>query len=337
MALPFEIKSGTSSGPQPIDVHVNQPLTNAAEFFAQNADNYIGERLFPNIPTTKQSDLYPKFDREDMLRDSFKEVTAGAETEGDSYTLSDEPFYTKNYGLHQDIPDMTIANQDAWVRARETSTLYLTEKAMIRKEKIFLGATFKASTWDTNPVLGTTAGYGAKWSAANSDPIADVKTMRREIHKNTGKAANKIAMTRSVYDTLTEHDAILQRIGLMAGATTAMPAQVTPTLLAALFEVDMIFVSNAIENTADKGQDLNSNFILDDGFLIGYFPDSAMGYQASGAIVFSWTRYTGVGPSGIYIRDLRIETREVTRVEAKFNTTIKVTAPSLGVYVADAI
>ena len=38
------------------DVHVNRPLTNISIAFLQTQEAFVADRVFPNIPVTKQSD-----------------------------------------------------------------------------------------------------------------------------------------------------------------------------------------------------------------------------------------------------------------------------------------
>ena len=45
------------------DVHVNRPLTNISIAFLQTQEAFVADRVFPNIPVTKQSDLFFTIDR----------------------------------------------------------------------------------------------------------------------------------------------------------------------------------------------------------------------------------------------------------------------------------
>ena len=40
------------------DVHVNKPLTNISIAYMQMAENFIADKVFPNISVAKQSDRY---------------------------------------------------------------------------------------------------------------------------------------------------------------------------------------------------------------------------------------------------------------------------------------
>ena len=51
------------------DVHVDVPLTNISLAYMQSEENFISTKVFPFIPTAKQSNKYYIYDRADFNRD----------------------------------------------------------------------------------------------------------------------------------------------------------------------------------------------------------------------------------------------------------------------------
>ena len=64
--------------PTPGDVHVDSPMTNISIAYLQAASLFVADRVFPNIPVQKQSDLYFKYDRGMFNRDQMPKPRASA-------------------------------------------------------------------------------------------------------------------------------------------------------------------------------------------------------------------------------------------------------------------
>ena len=68
--------------PTPSDVHVNQPLTNISVAFLQDQEEFISDRVFPNIPVPKNSDRYFQFPKGNWFRTEARERGLSQESAG---------------------------------------------------------------------------------------------------------------------------------------------------------------------------------------------------------------------------------------------------------------
>lgn len=303
------------------DVHVNTPLTNFSQKFLQDSAAFVGLRAFPNLPVQKQSDLYYVFNRDDFYRDDAKERADGTESQGGGFKLSTNPYFARVYAFHKDVTDRQRANQDSAIQLDQSAVQFVTHKLLIRRERQFVTNLFSTSLWGTD--------QNVDWSAANSDPIGDVRTAIRTVHQNTGYRPNKMLIGRQAYDTLLDNDEILSRI--TGGSTTAMPAQVQRTLLAQLFELQEIFVMDSVVNTSVEGaSSQTTSFIGGDNALVYYAPDSAGLNEPTAGIQFSWTGFMGATANGMRIKRFREERVEADRIEGQMSFDYKLTAPELG-------
>lgn len=309
------------------DVHVNVPLTNFSQKYLQNADAFVGTRAFPNMPVTKQSDLYYVFDRGDFYRDEALERADGTATAGGSFDLSTDPYFARVYGFHKDVTDRQRANQDSAVQLDQSATQYVTHKLLIRRERVFAANFFAANIW-YNGGTSASAGENVNWSTTTSDPITDVRTGIRSVQAATGYKPNKMLIGRQAYDTLLDNDAVLARI--TGGSTTAMPAMVMRELLAQLFELDNIFVMDSVFNSAVQGATDSVGFIGGDQALLYYAPDSAGLNEPTAGVNFSWTGLLGNTADGMRIRRFRLEENAADRIEGEMAFDYKVTGPELG-------
>lgn len=315
------------------DVHVNTPLTNFSQMYMQREDAFVAMDAWPNLPSQMQSDLYYEFDRADFYRDEAEERADGTESAGAGFRLATNPFFTRVYAFHKDVTDRQRVNQDVPVRLDQSATRFVTQKLLIRRERIMVTNLFSANLWFNG---GTAAdpGQDVNWSAASSDPIVDIRSAIRGVHQRTGYRPNKMLIGRQGYDTLLDNDAILARI--TGGATTAMPAMVMRQMLAALFELDAIYVMDSVVNTTqkDNSSTLNSDeantFIGGDQALVYYAPDGVGLEEPTAGLQFSWTGLLGNTGNGMRIKRFRIEKLESDRIEGQMAFDFKLTAGILG-------
>lgn len=324
------------SSPTAGDVHVNRPLTNFAQKYLLSTDMFVGTRAFPNLPVAKQSDLYYTFSREDFYRDEAQERADGTESAGGGFTLSTDPYFARVYAFHKDVTDRQRANADQLINLDQSATQYVTHKLLIRRERLFQQAFFALSIWGTD-VTGVTGTPGAtefqKWSVSTSDPVTDIRNAIRAVHGSTGFRPNKMLIGREAYDTLLDNDGVLDRI--KGGATTGQVAQVSRALLAALFELDEIFVMDSVFNSAQKGAAESTGFIGGDNALVYYAPNAAGPEEPTAAVQFSWTGFMGATANGIRIKRFREERVEGDRIEGQMAFDYKVVASELGYFFSD--
>lgn len=322
-------------------VHTSRPLTNVSVMFIQDASAYVADRVFLNVPSEKQADIYYKIPRGYFLRNAVKERAPGAPTESAGYEIETDSFTCKVYGLDHPIPDERRANTDNPLNADRNGAQFLTQLAMTNREKVWADAVFKTGVWTTD-VTGNTSSsaYGSdtveQWDRDTSTPIEDVKFYQRKMMRMTGKKFNVLTLGAAVWDWLTRHPDILARV--IPGGTNVTPAMVTKAAVAALFGVDEILVSEATYNSAAEGQTDVYAFVLNQrGALLTYRPPAAGIETAAAGYTFSWTGWHGMSKMGHRIRKFREERRLTDYVAIDMAYTHKVVAADLGVFFTDII
>lgn len=312
------------------DVHVNRPLTNFSQKFLQSSTAFVGLRAMPNLPVAKQSDLYYVFDKGDFYRDNAEERADGAESSGSGFTLSTAPYFARVYAHHKDVTDRQRSNQDPGVQLDQSATQFVTSKLMIRREAIFQNEFLNntASQWFNGGTAADVDGQNVNWLTAGSNPISDVRAAISGVHAVTGFRPNKMLIGRTAWDTLIDNDEILARI--TGGATISQPAEVTRRLVAQLFELEEIFVMDAVRNTALEGAADVIGFVGGDDAMVYYAPNSVGLEEPTAGIQFSWTGLLGNTGNGMRIKKFRMEPNEADRVEGQMSFDYKVTAPELG-------
>ena len=321
--------------PSQTAVHQDKLLTNVSVAFAQKPSAFVASRVFPAISVKHQSDKYLIVDRGEFNRDEMQPRAAGSESAGGSFTYSDDSYYAKVWALHNDLDDQTVANEEDIFQLRSNTTEYLTTKAMLRKEKLFVANYFTAGIWTEDlvgnlaaPVVGTNV---TQWDDASSTPIEDVRlyTTRQQIL--TGFRPNVMVMGQQVWDALIDHPDVIDRIKY--GTTDDNVAIANQRTVARLFELDEILIMSSIENTAAEGAAEVNAFIGGKAALLCY-RTSTPGKQAPTAgYTFNWRGFDGAfGNLGTRMKRFRMEHLESERIEIQMAFDMKVVSADMGTF-----
>lgn len=327
--------------PQPTsrDVHIDRALTNMSVAYLQDHRDYLAERIFPRLPVLKQSDSYFEYDRGFWFRDEAQLRGPGTESAGGGYGVSQKTYRAEVYAFHQDLDPQTIANTDNPLDADRDAAEYVTEKVLLKREKIVVAKYFTTGIW-TGSTTGSDIVPGTLWSATGSKPIDDVDAQSESIKKKTAKWPNRFVLGAQVFRNLKNHADVLDRIKYTQKAT------VSPELLASLFAPPLadnfeVLVAAAIENTAKEGATDSMAFLADpQDALLCYAEPSPGLRKPSAGYIFTWTGLLG-GNAAFGNRILNIPTPLLGegsyRVEGEIAFDAKVVAADLGTYFNEAV
>lgn len=322
--------------PQPVagDVHVNKPLTNISIAYVQSAERFVASKVFPNIPVEYKSDVYYTYDRGDFNRDEMEERAPSTESAGSGYKIDNTPSYNcRVYAFHKDIDDQIRANSDSVLAPDREATIYVTNKALIKREKLWVSKFFAGGLW-TNDWDGVASGMTGNqvlhWSDPASTPIENVRSGKTSVLESTGFEPNTLVLGRRVYDALLDHPDFVDRVKY--GQTASGAAIVNQQILAQLFEVDRVLVMSAIENTAADGVANVHGFIGGKRALLCYSAPQPGIMTPSAGYTFSWTGHLGAGAEGNRIKNFRMEAKASDRVEIEMAFDQKLIAADLGFF-----
>lgn len=321
------------------DVHVNTPLTQISTAYVQSASNFIATRFAPVVPVSHQSDRYYTYDRGDFNRDEMKERAPSTESAGGGYTLDNTPtYYAPVYAFHKDVSDQVRANEDSVLNSDRDATIYVTNKALIKRERVFAASFLTSGVW-TQEKTGvnsdvTSGSEFLMWNNTNSTPIEDIRTAKRDVLEATGFEPNKFVLGKAVFDALVDHPDIVDRIKY--GQTPGSPAVVNEAAIAALLGLEEVLVSKAVYNSANEGATEVSQFISGSNALLGYVPPNPGLMTPSAAYTFQWTGLMG-GGGGQRIKRFRIEEIASDRIEIEMAFDERVIGADLGYFFGSAV
>ena len=320
------------------DVHVNAPLTNISIAYMQDAMNFIASRVFPNIPVAKQSDRYYIYDRGDFNRDEMQLRAPGTESAGSGYDLDNTPtYYAPVYAFHKDIADQIRSNSDSVLSPDRDGTLFVTQKALIKRERLWATNFFTAGLWTTDitgVAAAPAAGQALQWNDATSDPIADIRLGKRTVLESTGFEPNTLVVSQSVFDALIDHPDIVDRVKY--GAQSQVSIVDVPELMA-LLKIERILIMKSIYNSANDGADAVHTFIGGKSALLCYAAPSPGLMVPTAGYNFSWTGMMGSSALGGRIKKFRMEKLESDRIEIQMAFDQKLVSADLGYFFTSII
>lgn len=319
-------------------------LTNMALAYYQNSKNYFAKAIFPVCRVNLSSDNYYVFNKEDLLRDNWSRKPAYGQVM--PAVVSE---HTETYACQVDQMIMGIdqirqtdlqRRQGPGIRdPRQQRTKTIAEQANIHQDLLFAKNFFKAGVWanewsgkdDTN-VSGKEF---IKFSNHNSDPIQFINTQKTDMHRQTGRTPNKLAIGANVFDALRYHPGILERIKY--GGTTANPANVTENVLAQLFGVEELVVLMSIHNQAKQGKNADMEFIGDpNALLLAYATDAPAVDEPSAGYIFTWDML-GDGQILPIIHRVKDDATHSEEVEGLMATDTKKTADDLAMFCKEVV
>lgn len=325
-------------GPLVSEVHVDGPLTQMSIASFQDEEGFVATKVFPICRVNFKSDTYFQFNPDEFNRDDMQIVGDAEETKGGGFNTTTGNYSCSVYGYHKDIGGQLRANSDPQVDLEELVSRYLTLKYLIHLERKFVTNFFSSSIWgnDITGVPGSVLEPGAtqclQWDDADSNPIEVVRYWKRYMKRTTGIEANTMVLTRDVKDALLDHPDFIDRVN--RGQTPGGAAKGTLARIQELFEIENIYVMDAIYNTAKKGAAANNDFIASRKALLCHAAPQPSLMSPSGGYTFAWN-YAPLteGGMGQVIDKMPIPlVRNADRYEIQCAYDMKVTGSTLGVF-----
>jgi hypothetical protein len=209
---------------------------------------------------------------------------------------------------------------------------------------MFFSTFFQTGVWSmtkTGVAAGPIANQFLQWNDANSTPIESLREWKLEFQLQSGGfRPNIMVMPRRVFDVLLDHPDIIDRVKY--GQTPGAPAQSNLSVMSQLLELDQVFISDAIKNTADSSAPGQTrvetlSFMVDKACLLAYKPRAPGLMTPAAAYNFAWSGFIGGSGLGTRVKRFRQEAISSDRIEMESAFTMKVVGADLGMYIPSAV
>lgn len=327
--------------PQPTggELYVSRPLTNISVAYMNQTDEFIADQVFPSIPVEHQYGQYYKYNKGEWFRTVAQKRAPRTESAGTGWSVSTDTYAAEVFALHTDISDQDRANQDTpIIDLDRDATVFVTRDILLRRELDWVTEFFGTGLWgNTDQTGGAADGANAfiQWDRASSTPIEDIEVERLKQSRSTGLRPNTLVLGPEVESALKNHSEILERIKYTERGI------ITRDLMAALFDVDRIFVPVLVQNTAAEGPaNLNTptmNFVHGKSALLMHVADRPSKLTPSAGYVFEWSGYIGQNNRGVATSKFRMQQLRSDRVEVESAYDFKLVSSDLGTFFASAV
>lgn len=311
------------------DVHVNRPLTDVSVGWVQQQSDFIADRIFPQVPVEKQSDLYFTYSRADFYRSQAQKRAPSTESAGGGWAMGTDNYFADRYSIHKDVDDMVRANSDAPIRVDADATIWTTQQLWLIREIVFMATYFTPGVWTNQTTPGTL------WNAAGSTPIQDIRRRIFERKAATGFRPNVLVLGPLVYQALTDHPDVIARVN--AGQTPGGPATANAQTIARILDLDRVEIAWAVQNTAVEGATEATSFIAGKHALLAYANPTPSLQMPSAGYIFTWRGLLGAGSMGQRMKKFRMEALESDRIEGDLAFACKMVANECGHFFNGAV
>ena len=303
------------SQPAQQDVHVDAVLTNISIAYMQGTEGFVSTKVFPVIPTDKQTNTYFIYNKNDWFRDEAQRRADSTESAGSGYNLSRDFFGCEVYAFHKDVGDQVVANSDNPLSPDRDATQFVSSRLLLRQEIQWSTDYFKTGVWATDMVgvaSAPSASQFIQWSNyTTSTPIDQIEAAKEGIVSTTGFMPNTLVLGYQVMRQLKHHPDIRDRFKY----TSSM--NITAEILARLFEVDKVLVAWGVKATNLEGETSAYAFITGKSALLTYSNPSPGLLAPSAGYVFQWNGVSeGMGAS-IGVSKFRMPALRSNRIEGQ--------------------
>ena len=305
------------------DVHVDGLLTNLSIAYIQNERDFVASQMGMAVPVRKQSDIIPRYTKNDFFRDEAKKRAPATETAGSGYTVdTTTKYFAEEFGFHKDIPVEIRNNQDTPFNTDNDSRIYVTQKLLIRGDVLLAEAIFKSGVWasDVTPT-DLWDDYGL------SVPIIDIENGKDAIHKVTSYDPNRLLMGREVWTQLKHHPLLLERFKYTQAGI------ITRELVSRVVEVDIV-VAQSIRATNVEGASEAYSYNFGKNALLSFVNPRPSLLTPSAYYSFRWINEFG---RQMTIRRLTNKWKRFERIEGFFNIDHKVISKDLGYFFSSVV
>jgi hypothetical protein len=245
--------------PQKSQLHVNQLLSNVSVKYANS--EYIWDKVFPQVPVMKDTDLYRVYDRNFRVPETKRAAKGVAREFG--FDVSTSTYALEQHALKDYVGVDEEENYDQGSLKVDT-TENLTD-AIYRRIELSVANLFTTTSWSLNVSLAAANAWTANTTV--SDPVPIVDTATSTIIANSGKTSNFMILPRDGYIAAKNHVSILDRVKYTS-------AEISTAMLAGLFSVPELHVPTAVQDTSAEGVAASISAMWGDIAFLGWKPAS---------------------------------------------------------------
>lgn len=231
------------------DTNPDAYLTNYSFGLMQQDGVFVASAASSRIPVTQEAGKFNIYPPGYFWRDEAQVRPLGGRPVQVGYAIENGTYNAEEWALEHVIDDRTRQNSRIQNRLDENATRLLTNKQMIRADRIWATSFFATGVWGME-VTGIGAAPGASqflsWKDDASSPLSDIEDWKELIRAATGMEPNTLVLGSNVRKRMKNHPEFVDRIKYTSSAS------ITNQTMATMFEIDNLRVARAMYNTAEE-------------------------------------------------------------------------------------
>lgn len=249
-------------------VHVDVALTNISIAWPNN--EFVGNRLLPQVLVNKQSNFYYVYNREAWAVDPGGDLRAPGTVANEipGMTVSTQPYFAKEHALQTPVTDEERENAGSPFNPDRDGAELVTAKVLLGREIAMQTLVMTAANYPaahTVTLAGTT-----QWSDyVNSDPILNIKAGIRQVHSALFVRVNTAIIPWAVMSILEDHPDIIERIKYSERGI------LTEEIIAAVFGIPNVIIPGVGIDNANPGQTSSLGYLWGKDVLLAWVPARA--------------------------------------------------------------
>lgn len=249
-------------------LHVNQLLSNVSVQYKN--EEYIADKLFPQIMVTKDSDLYRVYDRNFKVPETKRAPKGVANEFG--FQFSTSSYLLEQHALKDYVGVDEEQNNDQGSLKVDT-TESLTD-AILRRMELSMASLFTTTNWSLNVSLASGAAFSD--NTTTSDPVRVYDTAATTIIAESGKTPNFGFLPRAGFVSVKNHVSVLDRVKYTS-------SEVSKNMIQALIGIGELHIPVAVRDTAAEGIAPSMSSFFGSQTFIGWKPAGGGGIKTPSA------------------------------------------------------
>lgn len=250
------------------NVHIDVVLSGISMGF--DNEDFVGGRLFPTVPVRKVTDKYYVFGREAWSVDLGGDIRAPGTVANEipGLAVSTDSYFAKEHALQIAIADEERENADSPLSPDRDGTELVTQKILLGREIAMKDLVTTAANY---PAAHTVTLSGtSQWNDyTNSDPIADFKDGRLQVHSAIFKEVNTAVIPYQAMSVLEDHPDFIERIKYSERGI------LTPEIIAAVIGIQNVIVPGVGYNSNTANSTFTGAYLWGKDVLLAWVPPRA--------------------------------------------------------------
>lgn len=222
---------------------------------------FIAQLVCPVMDVAKASGNFGIIPIEQLLQNRDTQRAPGSGYQRGKYTFKPATFATAEHGAEEPVDDNEAELYRSYFDVEQIAAARALDAVLRGLEQRVAALYFSTATFTGALTVAAASTYlKANWATAT--PIDDVETAVQQVWANSGLWPTSLILDRHVYRNMRNCQQIIDRVKY-SGFINPTAKDITPNVLAEVFDLQEVIVAGEGQNSADEGQAASISTIWD--------------------------------------------------------------------------